>query len=104
MTTLIKTYGETEILHALSTFLHKAVPDRRFSLFPHTRVNVYKRVTFTLRSIQRLDPKVNDAVRAIPAASRRGRVPAQLAHFDTALIHYSVDGQETGVRGDLFGH
>ena len=68
-------------------------------LTEHTQFDLYKCVTFSLESIQQIDDmKLTDVVRATPFVPRQGQTPATPAHFDTVLIHYTPDAQDTGVK------
>lgn len=103
LSTLATHFHAHDFLPALSTFLILGGRSATARLLnEQTRFDLYKRVTFSLQTIQQIDNKVTlDVVRATPFVPRRGRTPATPAHFDTVLIHYSPDAQETGVKGEM---
>ncbi|KAF8505172.1 hypothetical protein JB92DRAFT_3084154 [Gautieria morchelliformis] len=69
--------------------MHCKLPGHTRRINEDTCLDVYKRVRFTLGSIQHIeDTTVNDVVRTIPFVPRHGRTPDTPAQFDTAIIHY----------------
>ncbi|KAF8526120.1 hypothetical protein JB92DRAFT_3108489 [Gautieria morchelliformis] len=101
---LINEFGATEFIPALTAFLRFYLPRCTLDLSVYTRLPVYKRISFMLRSIQQIDDTViKDVVRATPRVPRRGRTPEVPEHFDTVLIHYGTNAQETGALGYRVG-
>ncbi|KAF8513692.1 hypothetical protein JB92DRAFT_3083158 [Gautieria morchelliformis] len=97
---LIQEFHATHFLHALSTYMHRKLPGHTRQINEDTRLDVYKRVRFTLGSIQRIeDTTVNDVVRTIPFVPHHGQTPDTPAQFETAIIHYGREAQETGTEG-----
>jgi hypothetical protein len=91
-----------DFLPAVVAFMKRTPSRGQAVLTEHTRFDVYKRVTFSLQSIQRIEARdTKDVVRATPYVPRRGQAPAIPAHFDTVLVHFTPDAQETGVKGQL---
>ena len=43
---------------------------------------------------------LKDDIRATSELPARGRKPATPAQFDTALVHYMSDAEETGAKGE----
>jgi hypothetical protein len=43
---------------------------------------------------------VRDVVRATSYVPPRERAAACPAHFDTVLVHYTSEAEETGIRGE----
>ncbi|KAF8511158.1 hypothetical protein JB92DRAFT_3083509 [Gautieria morchelliformis] len=102
---LIQEFHATHFLHALSKYMHRKLPGHMRRINEDTRLDVYKRVRFTLGSIQRIeDTTVNDVVHTIPFVPHHGRTPDTPAQFDTAIIHYGREAQETGTEGYRVGH
>ncbi|KAF8503964.1 hypothetical protein JB92DRAFT_3206955, partial [Gautieria morchelliformis] len=87
---IINEFGATEFIPALTAFLRFYLPRCTLDLSVYTRLPVYKRIGFMLRSIQQIDDTViKDVVRATPQVPRRGRTPEVPEHFDStdALTH-----------------
>ncbi|KAF8460858.1 hypothetical protein JB92DRAFT_3310487, partial [Gautieria morchelliformis] len=98
---IINEFGAPEFIPALTAFLRFNLPRCTLDLSVYTRLPVYKRISFMLRSIQQIDDTViKDVVRATPRVPRRGRTPEVPEHFDTVLIHYGTNAQETGALGE----
>ncbi|KAF8506129.1 hypothetical protein JB92DRAFT_2737015 [Gautieria morchelliformis] len=101
---IINEFGAPEFIPALTAFLRFNLPRCTLDLSVYTRLPVYKRISFMLRSIQQIDDTViKDVVRATPRVPRRGRTPEVPEHFDTVLIHYGTNAQETGALGYRVG-
>jgi hypothetical protein len=98
--TIIEKFHATYFIPALTTFISQVFPDSRILPHDHMQFNLYKRVKFSLNSIQRIDESVVlDVIRATPFMPRHGRTLESPARFDTALIHYTTDAVETGAKG-----
>ncbi|KAF8579899.1 hypothetical protein K439DRAFT_1648365 [Ramaria rubella] len=98
--TIIEQFGAVHFLPALAAFLKRINPQGASSLNEHMRFDLYKRVRFSLRSIQQIgDTALTDIVRATPIVPRRGRIAQTPAHFDTVLVHYTADAKDTGAQG-----
>ncbi|KAF8511388.1 hypothetical protein JB92DRAFT_2831202 [Gautieria morchelliformis] len=83
---LINEFGATEFIPALTPFLRFYLP------------------SFMLRSLQQIDDTViKDVIQPTPRVPRRGRTPEVPEHFNTVLIHYGMNAQETGALGYRVG-
>lgn len=89
-----------DFLPAVITFVKTNIPGA--TLIPHENMkfNLYKRISFLLHSIQQIDSSpVRDFISATPELPSNGRKRAIPARFDTALVHFTPDAQETGAKG-----
>ncbi|KAF8580306.1 hypothetical protein K439DRAFT_1619902 [Ramaria rubella] len=100
VSTLIQDFHTVNFLPAMTAFLKHTHSQCTFPLNEHSCFNVDKRVTFQLRSIQQIEATMTkDVVRASRGVPRRGRITKPPPHFDTVLVHYTPDAQETGANG-----
>ncbi|KAF8531956.1 hypothetical protein JB92DRAFT_3080788 [Gautieria morchelliformis] len=101
---IINEFGATEFIPAMTAFLRFYLPRCTLDLRVYTRLPMYKHISFMLCSIQQIDDTViKDVVRATPRVPRRGRTPEVPEHFNTVLIHYGTNAQETGALGYRIG-
>ncbi|KAF8511396.1 hypothetical protein JB92DRAFT_3177189 [Gautieria morchelliformis] len=101
---LINEFGATEFIPALTAFLRFYLPRCTLDFSVYAWLPVYKRISFMLHSIQQIDDTViKDIVRATPRVPRPGRTPEVPEHFNTVLIHYGMNAQETGALGYRVG-
>lgn len=100
LTTLTTQFHAPDFLSAITIFLSAIHKPEHVLLTEDTRFDLYKRVTFSLPSIQQIDDaQITDVVHAMPFVPCQGRTPATPAHFDMVLVHYIPDAQDTGVKG-----
>ncbi|KAF8583280.1 hypothetical protein K439DRAFT_1647284 [Ramaria rubella] len=99
VSTLINDFGALEFLPALTAFLKHVNPGCTSLPNQHMHFDLYKRVHFSLHSIQQIDDTIiTDVVRASPLVPRRGRTTGVPVHFDTVLVHYTPEAKETGTQ------
>jgi hypothetical protein len=97
---IIQDFHAPFFLLALHTYMQHYLPGATRRINENTRLDVYKRVRFTLSSIQRIeDTTIDDVVRATPSVPCDGRTAGTPARFDTAIIHYGKETKETGAQG-----
>jgi hypothetical protein len=102
ISTIISEFQATDFIHTLSTFVHQVLPNVHFPISETTCLDLYKQVTFSLRSIQQIeDTMIRDVVRATLYIPQHEYAAACPAHFDTVLVHYTSEAEETGIRGEL---
>ncbi|KAF8578780.1 hypothetical protein K439DRAFT_1648683 [Ramaria rubella] len=89
--TIQTNFHAPDFLPTLTTFLTRAIPHGSFPIFEQMHFDLYKR---------RIEAHtVSDVVRATPLIPCWGITPETPPHFDTVLVHYTMDAQDTGAKG-----
>ncbi|KIJ43708.1 hypothetical protein M422DRAFT_169513 [Sphaerobolus stellatus SS14] len=92
---LIKHYGATDIVPALTKYLNKNVPSSRVTPTEYDRFDVFKRITADIPSVHRLtEDTVRNVIRATPPLKKEAP-----GHFDCILVHHSLDAEDVGLKG-----
>jgi len=95
---LVTNFGATEFIPALTTFLHKHVPDSPVKPGPHNSFDLFKQVKIPLPSNCHLSEQdQTQCIRAIPEVKANGCKAGAAAVFDTALVvENAMDYQKAG--------
>ena len=99
---LASQFHAVDFLPTLEAFIKHFIPHTKAKLTSHSRFDAFKRVTFKLSSLQQFEEiKHKDVIRATPYVPPQEQKAAVPEHFDTVLVHYTTDAEETSVEGVL---
>jgi hypothetical protein len=100
LNSLVDTHQTIDIVNELTTYLKTNVPACRVQPSDHDFVDVYTRMSTIQPSPQGLsDDSRRDVVRASPAKPETGKKKAEIAHFDTVLVHEGTNAENIGLEG-----